>query len=70
MKLFALALERVESKIHSSTTRQSAEILLSVSMNIHLQLQNAESKIQNEVWVVVLQLICLSRIELLVTHAF
>ncbi|XP_023760342.1 meiosis-specific protein ASY3 isoform X1 [Lactuca sativa] len=49
VKLFALALERVESKIHSSTTRQSAEILLSVSMNIHLQLQNAESKIQNEV---------------------
>nr|GEX09017.1 meiosis-specific protein ASY3 isoform X1 [Tanacetum cinerariifolium] len=28
---------------------QSAAILLSVSENIHSQLQNAESKIQNEV---------------------
>lgn len=49
VKLFALALKRVQSKIHSSTSRQSAEILLSVSKNIHSQLQNAESKIQNEV---------------------
>lgn len=49
VKLFAMALERVETKIHSSTSRQSAEILLSVSKNIHSQLQNAESKIQNEV---------------------
>ncbi|GKD04359.1 meiosis-specific protein ASY3, partial [Tanacetum coccineum] len=49
VKLFALALERVERKIHSTTSKQSAAILLSVSENIHSQLQNAESKIQNEV---------------------
>ncbi|KAL4558937.1 hypothetical protein LXL04_037142 [Taraxacum kok-saghyz] len=49
VKLFALALQRIQSKMHSSTSRQSAEILLSVSKNIHSQLQNAESKIQNEV---------------------
>ncbi|XP_024980926.1 meiosis-specific protein ASY3 [Cynara cardunculus var. scolymus] len=49
VNLFALALERVQSKIHSIASRQSAEILLSVSKNIHWQLQNAESKIQNEV---------------------
>nr|XP_043636888.1 meiosis-specific protein ASY3 [Erigeron canadensis] len=49
VKLFALALERVQSKIQSTTSRQSAAILLSVSKNMHSQLQNAESKIQNEV---------------------
>ncbi|KAI3805859.1 hypothetical protein L1987_21746 [Smallanthus sonchifolius] len=49
VKLFALALERVQSKIHSTTSKQSAAILLSVSKNIQSQLQNAESKIQNEV---------------------
>ncbi|GKB32740.1 meiosis-specific protein ASY3 [Tanacetum coccineum] len=49
VKLFALALERVERKIHSTTSKQSAAILLSVSENKHSQLQNAESKIQNEV---------------------
>ncbi|KAL8262250.1 hypothetical protein R6Q59_026299 [Mikania micrantha] len=49
VKLFALALERVQSKIHSTTSKQSAAILLSVSNNIQSQLQNAESMIQNEV---------------------
>ncbi|KAI7745060.1 hypothetical protein M8C21_034026 [Ambrosia artemisiifolia] len=49
VKLFALALEKVQSKIHSATSKQSAAILLSVSRNIQSQLQNAESKIQNEV---------------------
>ncbi|KAC9547197.1 hypothetical protein E3N88_45648 [Mikania micrantha] len=49
VKLFALALERVQSKIHSTTSKQSAAILLSVSNNIQSQLQIAESMIQNEV---------------------
>ncbi|XP_071713965.1 meiosis-specific protein ASY3-like [Rutidosis leptorrhynchoides] len=49
VKLFALALERVQSRIHSVTNKQSAAILLSVSENIHTQLQNAESKIQNDI---------------------
>ncbi|KAJ9543135.1 hypothetical protein OSB04_022842 [Centaurea solstitialis] len=49
VNLFALALERIQSKINSIASRQSAEILLSVSKNIHTQLQDAESKIQNEV---------------------
>ncbi|KAJ0699426.1 putative meiosis-specific protein ASY3 [Helianthus annuus] len=49
VKLFAMALERVQSKIHSATSKQSAAILLSVSNNIQSQLQNAESKIQNDV---------------------
>ncbi|XP_076941846.1 uncharacterized protein LOC143611535 [Bidens hawaiensis] len=49
VKLFALALERVQSKINATTNKQSAAILLSVSKNIQSQLQNAETKIQNEV---------------------
>ncbi|KAK9067748.1 hypothetical protein SSX86_011859 [Deinandra increscens subsp. villosa] len=49
VKLFALALKRVQNKIHSTTSKQSAAILLSVSQNIQSQLQNAESKIQTEV---------------------
>ncbi|XP_071738389.1 meiosis-specific protein ASY3-like [Rutidosis leptorrhynchoides] len=49
VKLFALALERVQRRMHSVTSKQSAAILLSVSKNIHSQLQNAESKIQNDI---------------------
>ncbi|KAK3022697.1 hypothetical protein RJ639_047613 [Escallonia herrerae] len=46
---FALALEGVKSKMKSRTSKISAEILMSVSEDIHLQLQNAESQIQTNV---------------------
>lgn len=47
--LFALALERVKSKMNSMTSRRAAEILMSVSEKIRLQFQNAESQIQADV---------------------
>ncbi|KAK3026936.1 hypothetical protein RJ639_040342 [Escallonia herrerae] len=49
VSLFALALERVKSKMKSRTSKISAEKLMSVSEDIHLQLQNAESQIQTNV---------------------
>ncbi|KAK2993068.1 hypothetical protein RJ640_025723 [Escallonia rubra] len=49
VSLFALALERVKSKMKSRTSKMSAEILMSVSEDIHLQLQNAGSQIQTNV---------------------
>lgn len=49
--LIALALERVKRKIKSLTSKKSAEVLMSVAEGIHLQLQNAESHIQRDVYV-------------------
>lgn len=49
--LIALALERVKSKIKLLTSKKSAEVLMSVAEGIHLQLQNAESHIQRDVYV-------------------
>ncbi|CAL5437692.1 unnamed protein product [Camellia sinensis] len=47
--LFALALERVKSKIKLVTSKKSAEVLMPVAEGIHSQLQNAESQIQRDV---------------------
>ncbi|GJW13463.1 26S proteasome non-ATPase regulatory subunit 1 homolog A-like protein [Tanacetum coccineum] len=44
VKLFALALERVERKINSTTSKQSAAILLSFSENIHSLLKDGQSQ--------------------------
>ena len=49
--LIALALERVKSKIKLVTSKKSTEVMMSVAEGISLQLQNAESHIQKDVYV-------------------
>ncbi|KAL3519010.1 hypothetical protein ACH5RR_021599 [Cinchona calisaya] len=49
VSLFALALERVKSKMKSVVRKRSAEILMSVAEGIHMQLQIAESEIQADI---------------------
>ncbi|KAF2324989.1 hypothetical protein GH714_022097 [Hevea brasiliensis] len=49
VKLFVLALENFKNKMKSVTRKKSSEILMSVSEDIHLQLQNIESQIQTDV---------------------
>ncbi|WOG87198.1 hypothetical protein DCAR_0206421 [Daucus carota subsp. sativus] len=50
VSLFAMVLKRVKSKMKSVANRRSAEILTSVATEMHLQLQNAESQIQTDLW--------------------
>ncbi|XP_018832939.1 meiosis-specific protein ASY3 isoform X2 [Juglans regia] len=49
IKLFALEIQKLQSKIKSETTKKSSEILMSTSDGIYLQLQNLESHIQTDV---------------------
>ncbi|KAG6699828.1 hypothetical protein I3842_08G082600 [Carya illinoinensis] len=49
IKLFALEIQKLQSKIKSETTKKSSEILMSTSDEIYLQLQNLESHIQTNV---------------------
>uniref|UniRef100_A0A2C9VS59 Meiosis-specific protein ASY3-like coiled-coil domain-containing protein n=1 Tax=Manihot esculenta TaxID=3983 RepID=A0A2C9VS59_MANES len=49
IKLFVLALENFKDKMKSVTRKKSCEILMSVSEDIQLQLQNIESQIQTDV---------------------
>lgn len=46
ISLFALALERVKSKMKSMVKKKSAEILMSVAEGIQFQLQTAQHQIQ------------------------
>lgn len=52
VSLFAMVLKRVKSKMKSVANRRSAEILTSVATEMHLQLQNAESQIQTDLYVI------------------
>ncbi|XP_050203711.1 meiosis-specific protein ASY3 isoform X2 [Mercurialis annua] len=49
MTLFALALEHFKNKMKTATRKKSSDILISVSEEIHLQMQNAASKVQRDV---------------------
>ncbi|KAF5732043.1 cytospin-B-like isoform X3 [Tripterygium wilfordii] len=49
VKLFGLALENIKRKIQSATRKKSKEILMSVSEEVHQQLQNIELQIQTDV---------------------
>ncbi|KAB1224084.1 Transcription factor PIF3 [Morella rubra] len=49
IKLFALGLQKLQSKMKSETTKKSSEILMSTADGIYLQLQNLESHIQTDV---------------------
>ncbi|KAF5455507.1 hypothetical protein F2P56_025073 [Juglans regia] len=49
IKLFALELQKTQSKIKSETTKKSSRILMSISDGIYFQLQNLESHIQKDV---------------------
>ncbi|XP_041022086.1 meiosis-specific protein ASY3 isoform X2 [Juglans microcarpa x Juglans regia] len=49
IKLFALEIQKLQSKIESETTKKSSEILMSTSDGIYLQLQNLGSHIQTDV---------------------
>ncbi|KAG7971233.1 hypothetical protein I3843_07G124700 [Carya illinoinensis] len=49
IKLFALELQKAQSKIKSETTKKSSRILMSISDGIYFQLQNLESHIQKDV---------------------
>eukprot|EP00257_Ricinus_communis_P014601 XP_015572309.1 meiosis-specific protein ASY3 isoform X1 [Ricinus communis] len=47
--LFALALENFKNKMKAAIRKRSSDILISVSEDIHLQLQNVVSQIQTDV---------------------
>ncbi|XP_059438624.1 meiosis-specific protein ASY3 isoform X2 [Corylus avellana] len=49
IKLFALELQKLQSKIKSETTKKSSEILMSIADGMYLQLQNLEAHIQTDV---------------------
>lgn len=52
-----MVLERVKSKMKSVANKRSAEILATVATEMHLQLQNAESQIQTDVYVIYIEML-------------
>lgn len=49
--LFVMALENFKKKMKSETRKKASDILMSVSEEIHLLLQNIESQIQTDLYV-------------------
>ena len=49
--LFAIALENLKKKMKLETRKKSSDILMSVSEEMHLQLNNIESQIQKDLYV-------------------